>query len=61
MVLGISICTFQNGAFDVMLSVDGREIVFSGEKKISADELDFINRIAPTCVWTKYQRITPED
>lgn len=58
----ISICPFKNGEFDVMFKDDdGNEIVFSGTKKLNAEELEFANNIAPACVWTKYQRITPED
>jgi hypothetical protein len=52
----LSLCTFQNGTFDVMVK-DGEtdeEICFSGEKKLTDKELDMVNSIAPACVWTTY-------
>jgi hypothetical protein len=63
MILTISVCTYQNGQFDVILrdKAAGKEITFSGERKVSSEDHEFLNRIAPACVWTDYQRITPED
>lgn len=61
--LDISIVTYNDGKFDVIFcdSDSGEEITFSGEQKIGSDDFDFINRIAPACVFTKYRRVTPED
>jgi hypothetical protein len=39
----------------------GEELRFSGEKKLTDQELEMVNRIAPACVWTGYVRTTPED
>lgn len=63
MTLHISICPFQNGEFDVIFRdrATGQELTFSGTRKLTDEQLDFANRIAPSCVWTEYQRITPED
>ena len=63
MRLEISICTFQGGAFDVMFrdKATGKEITFSGDRKVGDDELAFFNSIAPACVWTEYRRYTPPD
>jgi hypothetical protein len=58
----LSICTYQSGDFDVMIvdKATGKELTLSGNHKLSADEFDFVGRIAPACVWTEYERITPE-
>ena len=59
----ISICTFQNGSFDVMFRdvATGREITFTGQRKLNEEEFEFADEIAPACVWTEYERITPDD
>jgi hypothetical protein len=59
----MAICTFQSGDFDVMIKdkETGREIFLSGNQKITKDQLDFINDVAPACVWTDYTRTTPAD
>lgn len=58
--IAFSICTFNDGKFDVMVKEvsTGREIILSGERKVSDDDLELINRIAPACVWTKYKTET---
>lgn len=63
MILTMSICTFNNGTFDVIFrdKATGEEVTFSGKQEVKGKQFDFINRIAPACVWTDYQRITPED
>lgn len=63
MRLAISICTYNNGAFDVMFRDrdTGREITFAGEQLVKGEDFDFINEIAPACVWTNYDRTTPKD
>lgn len=59
----MSFCTYSDGLFEVMIHdvASGSELYFSGRKKITDDELHLINAIAPACVWTEYQRISPED
>jgi len=54
--LKISVCTFQGGDFDVMLidKETGEEVCFSGNQKITDEQLDIVNRLAPACVWTTY-------
>ena len=62
-VIEISICPFNNGTFDVMFrdKATGKELVFSGTRKLTDEELGFVAEIAPPCVWTEYERITPDD
>ncbi len=61
--IAISICTFNDGTFDVMIQdpETSREITLSGAQEINQEDHSFILEIAPACVWTKYSRITPED
>jgi hypothetical protein len=61
--INLSLYTYQNGTFDVMVvdKATGEELRFSGEKKLTDQELEMVNRIAPACVWTGYVRTTPED
>lgn len=58
----LSICTYGSGDFEVMIvdKATGKELTLSGNRKLSADEFEFVASIAPACVWTEYQRITPE-
>jgi hypothetical protein len=57
MLLEISICTYENGEFDVMLQdpASGEGIELSGFKRLSPEQSKFIDRIAPACVWTSYR------
>lgn len=58
MEIEISICTYNDGKFDVMFQdKTGRQVSFSGDQKLSDDQFDFANEIAPGCVWTKYKCI----
>ena len=59
----ISICTYNNGAFDVIFQDPDtyEEITLSGQQSVKGEQFDFINRIAPACVFTRYARITPEN
>jgi hypothetical protein len=59
----LSICTYNDGLFEVIINdkETGEGITFSGNKKIDNEQLAFINRIAPACVWTTYKRTTQED
>lgn len=63
MKLDVSICTFNNDKFDIIF-IDrstGRELTFSGTQKLSEEEFNFADKIAPACVYTEYLRVTPED
>jgi len=62
MILSISICTFDDGTFDVIFrnKKTGEELTFSGAQKLSPKKFDFANQIAPACVWTDYQKLTPD-
>jgi hypothetical protein len=57
MLLEMSICTYENGEFDVMLrdTATGEEIELSGFKRLSPEQFKLIDRIAPACVWTSYR------
>ena len=54
--LTISVCTYQSGDFDLMLidKETGEEVCFSGNQKITDEQLDIVERLAPACVWTTY-------
>jgi hypothetical protein len=56
--LSISVCTFQNGSFDVILSDPdtGEEVTLSGEQKLDEEQFNFVNDKAPACVMTTYTR-----
>ena len=58
-VMKISVVPYNDGMFDVIL-VDvetNREVVLSGTQEISGEEFELLNKLAPSCVWTKYQQI----
>jgi hypothetical protein len=63
MDINISICTYNNGTFDVMFvnRETKEELCFSGKKKLTEEEFDLANKIAPACVWTRYKQATPDD
>ncbi|SNT39974.1 hypothetical protein [Antarctobacter heliothermus] len=61
--LDLSVCVFQSGDIDVMMKDETgqkMEINVSGFN-LGPEDLDFINKNAPACVWTRYGRITPCD
>jgi hypothetical protein len=57
--LSISVCTYKDGTFEVILkdSVTLEEVTLSGKQDVSDDELDFLNGRAPACVFTRYIRL----
>ena len=61
--LSLSVCTYAGGAFDVIIRDPDtlEELTFSGERALLDDEFEFINRVAPACVFTRYVRETPRD
>jgi len=63
MKLTMSICTYNNDNFDVIFEdkETGQHLTLSGNQKLDEDEFQFANQIAPACVYTDYQRITPKD
>lgn len=52
----ISICTYQSGDFEVIIKGTGREVTLSGNQKLTDEEFELINELAPACVWTRYTR-----
>jgi hypothetical protein len=62
-IIKISITTFNNGRFEISFKdkETNEEISFLGNQSINDEELTFINKIAPACVWTTYERVTPEN
>ena len=53
----MSICTYQDGSFEVMIKNDeGEEVMLCGEQKLTPEEFEIVDKIAPACVWTKYER-----
>lgn len=57
--LKLSVCSFMNGDFDVMIKdpETGQELTLSGHQKISDEDLDLVNKLAPACVWTNYKLV----
>lgn len=53
----ISICTYKNGDFEVILKDENdREVTLSGIQALSDEEFELINDLAPACVFTRYVR-----
>ena len=55
----ISVCPFNNGEFDVIL-IDretGDEVTLSGHQKLSEEEFAIVNKLAPSCVFTRYKQV----
>lgn len=57
----MSICLYQNGEFDVFIEDADNKLCLTGKHKLTKDDMAFANRIAPACVMTTYERVTPED
>ena len=49
----LSIVPYNDGKFDVIFRTDGNEVTFSGEQKLTPEQLKFCAEIAPPCVWSK--------
>ncbi len=58
--INLSICPFQNGEFDVIIETKEYEMTLSGTRKFDADELEFLDGVAPSCVYTRYRKVTKE-
>ncbi len=55
-VLKISVCLFQNGEFDVMFKGEnGEAVTLSGSQNLNVDDIDFLCKVAPACVFTEYE------
>lgn len=56
--VSISVCTYQNGDFDVIIEDPdtGREVTLSGIQKMDDHDLLLLNDVAPACVMTTYER-----
>lgn len=53
----ISICTYQSGDFEVILKDGkGNEVTLSGNQKLTPEEFEMINELAPACVFTQYNQ-----
>ena len=56
--LKISICTFANNDFEVILNDDDdREVVLKGKQKFTEEDLEFINEFVPPCIFTRYRKV----
>jgi hypothetical protein len=55
----MSVCTYSDGLFQVMIVDEdtGQEIHFEGNKELTDEEFEMINKVAPACVWTPYQQL----
>lgn len=60
-VLSISVCSYQNGDFDVILQDGntGEEVTLSGHQTLTNDQLELTYRLAPACVMTRYVPLAP--
>ena len=55
----ISICTYEDGEFEVILKDENdREVTLCGNQVLSAEEFGLVNKLAPACVFTRYERET---
>ena len=59
--ISISICPFEGGDVDVIIKdrKSGEEICFTSTRKLSDAEFEFVNRVAPSCVFTPYRQFNP--
>jgi hypothetical protein len=55
--LKISVCTYNDGQFDVMIrdGDTGEELILSGNQKVDEESFELISKLAPACVWTSYE------
>ncbi len=58
MRITISVCTYQNSDFDVIIKDPDtdEEVTLSGVQKISDEEHKILTKLAPACVFTTYER-----
>lgn len=57
--LKISVCTYTNHNFEVML-IDpetGHEVMLSGSQELSIEDFDTLDKLAPACVWSSYRDV----
>lgn len=53
----ISVCTYEDGEFEVILKDENdREVTLYGNQVLSAEEFQLVNELAPACVFTRYVR-----
>ena len=59
MEIDLSFCVFNDGRLDVIVrdTSNGREFIFTGNQDISSEDFEFINEVAPSCVYTQYKRV----
>ena len=53
----LSICTYNSGAFQVMVKHGDYDITFEGERKLSEEEFVVVNMLAPACLFTPYKML----
>lgn len=61
----ISVILYKNGEFVIILKNEEEivEVELNGKKPLSTyteKEIEFLNRIAPPCVWTSYEEVIEE-
>lgn len=56
--LRISVCTYNNGTFDVIVGDPDtdEEVTLSGNQRVTDEEFELLDRLAPACVFTDYAR-----
>lgn len=55
--IDLSVCTYNDGKFDVMIKDDeGHDVVLSGEQNFNDEVIEWLLEIAPACVFTRYFR-----
>jgi len=53
----ISVCTYSSGDFEVIIKDENdREVTLSGNQKLTPEEFELVNELAPACVFTRYVR-----
>jgi hypothetical protein len=53
----ISICTFNDGLFQVIIKDENlNEVTLEGKQKLNEEDFNFVNEFAPACVFTTYKR-----
>ena len=51
----ISVCTYSNDDFEVIIKDDSdSEVTFHGCQRLTDEEFDLVNELAPACVFTRY-------
>lgn len=57
--IDLSFCPFNNGSMDIIVinKDTGEEVTIEIDKhNLSEKQLNFLDKVAPACVWTTYER-----